>query len=264
WRAVRRDLGLLGRSRWSTPPTEVAPRRRPSQRPLADWAHRNLTRPVVSVGAALDVAGASGLDGLPGPLLLVANHQHTRDAELLMAALPADLAARCRVLGLRQVAAWNRVATVPGLQGVTADRRQVWAVFPEGAPSTDGRVGSFDPRVVRLAGRTGAVVVPVGIRGSFALPGRGESFPGVLAGDVRRVAVRFGEPLRPVDGPDETAAQAIREAVQRLLDEDVRTWWDQLRSPAPAEAEVPTWRRVWSATAPAEEGGSGRRRRIWR
>lgn len=66
-------------------------------------------------------------------------------------------------------------------------------VAPEGTRSPDGRLGAYDAGFVWLAARTGAVIVPGAIHGTWQLMPKGASYP-------RRgpAWVRFGPPVQVV------------------------------------------------------------------
>lgn len=264
-RTARGDLAAVRRAAWASAPAGAPPAgRRSAERPtrgLAEWRHATLDRPVAAAGTSLEVSGAEQLL-VPGRWLLVANHQHPRDAELVLAALPQRLSVSTRVLG---PAALRAAARLPRWLGpVTSAGTDALLVFGDGRPSPDGTIGPFDAAVGTLARRTGAAVVPVAVRGSFALPGRRPGPADLLDDDGLRVAVRFGSPLTALEGTDQEVADRVRDRVRALLDEDARTWWEHLTDPSAEAAPAASWRRVWAATAPATEGGSGNRRRIWR
>jgi 1-acyl-sn-glycerol-3-phosphate acyltransferase len=84
-------------------------------------------------------------------------------------------------------------------------------VFPEGTRSSDGRLGPVEAGIGLLALKSGAPVVPVGIRGTDRmLPREGKS--------LRRAKIRvqFGQPLHfpPAEG-----ARLDREACQEVADQ---------------------------------------------
>lgn len=92
-------------------------------------------------------------------------------------------------------------------------------IYPEGTRSPDGRLYKFRTGVARLALRTGAPVVPVGLVGTReVLP------PGSHRWHRGPVAVRFGVPLHFGDRAAQERSspvlrevtEAIREAVQAL------------------------------------------------
>lgn len=84
-------------------------------------------------------------------------------------------------------------------------------VFPEGTRSQDGKVASFKNGVDFLVRRSGAVVLPVGIDGSYRAMSRKHWFP-----RPRRVIVRFGEPWPAERVLAEGGREALRCEVARL------------------------------------------------
>jgi 1-acyl-sn-glycerol-3-phosphate acyltransferase len=98
---------------------------------------------------------------------------------------------------------------------------EVVCVFPEGKRSVDGRLSPIEAGIGMLAVKTGAPIVPVGIRGTDR----------VLPRDAKRlyrarVRVHFGSPI-PVPvisrGEEKEAGQAmadlLQDHLQQLLDE---------------------------------------------
>lgn len=82
------------------------------------------------------------------------------------------------------------------LQTATAlvEAGRLLAIFPEGTRSLDGRLQQGKTGVVRMAGRTGAPVIPCGIVGAFDIAPKGARLP-----RPRKVTVRFG-PAMPWSG----------------------------------------------------------------
>ncbi len=155
-----------------------------------------------------------GLQHLPrrGPAILAANHSSYLDPPALGCACPRKvhfLIMRAMYDQLRFRWFYAGMEAIP----VSADQQdalslrralralregRVIGVFPEGERRRDGQVGEGRLGAALLAARSGAVVVPVGIRGAYeAMPPRG-IFPW-----PKRVEVVFGEPLKwggePVD-----------------------------------------------------------------
>ncbi len=98
-----------------------------------------------------------------------------------------------------------------------------FGIYPEGTRSRDGRLYKFRTGVARIALRTGAPVVPVGLVGTnHVLP------PGSRRWRRAPVAIRFGAPMDFSGRPeDERSArklrevtEAIREAVQALTGQE--------------------------------------------
>ncbi len=164
-----------------------------------------------------------------GGLLLCANHTSYLDPAFL------QLGLRRRVTFLmtnefyaRPAAHWffALVGAIPmsagrmghaGLRRAAAHlkRGHVVALFPEGRLSRDGRPGPAHRGVGFLARRTGALVVPAGIRGAFEVWPRG-------AGWFRHGSVRvlFGSPLawsaQPGVEPKEQERAFARQVMGRI------------------------------------------------
>lgn len=90
------------------------------------------------------------------------------------------------------------------------DAGSVFAVFPEGSRSRDGRLHRGRSGAAWLALRTGAAVVPVGLIGTNRrLPGAG--------GGPDRVELRFGRPIPLDDLAGLPAGRARTEATARIM-----------------------------------------------
>lgn len=177
-------------------------------------------------GAWRLVLGASGglrVEGRPPdrPCVLVANHASHADTAALFAALPArrrpvvaaaadywfarsGRAAVCRMLvgGFPVRRSGGGSADLAVAERMLEAGRDV-IIYPEGTRSRDGSIGEFHSGASRLAARTGAPLVPVGIAGTRELlPAQGR---------VRRsrVTVRIGAPINEFN--------AAREAVAGLV-----------------------------------------------
>ena len=89
------------------------------------------------------------------------------------------------------------------------------AVFPEGTRTPDGRLQEFKPGVFKIALRAGVPIVPVTIRGTFALLPKT-----TLAPRPGRVDVFIGEPIDTRAFDDKRLPELIkrtREAIQEKL-----------------------------------------------
>ena len=90
-----------------------------------------------------------------------------------------------------------------------------WAfgVYPEGTRSRDGRLYRGRTGIGWLALEAGVPVVPVGLTGTDRVQPVGARFP-----RVRRVHVRFGEPIRPEAYAGGAPAQARRRLTDDVMD----------------------------------------------
>jgi 1-acyl-sn-glycerol-3-phosphate acyltransferase len=230
------------------------------------------------------VSGLDSLGKLRGPALIVANHSSHLDTPLLLCTLPDAMRRKTAVAAAADYffdTWWRATASAIVFNTFPIERRSGklsatpgdlladgWnvVVFPEGTRSPDGWMERFRMGAAYLAVEHGVPVIPVGIKGSFAaMPrGRGWPVPGRPA-----VAVRYGDPLYPVEGESaRDFAPRISAAVSALLDEEATTWWEARRrvalgaSPSQSGPDAARWRRVWESTAPIKP--AAQRRRAWK
>jgi 1-acyl-sn-glycerol-3-phosphate acyltransferase len=178
---------------------------------------------------------SSGIATLPhdGPVILAANHISFADEFF------TPLVARRQVVYFAKAEYFN----TPGLRGrmmaaffygmgqVPVERSDTRAaasvidigvdvlregralgIFPEGTRSPDGRLYKFRTGVARLALRSGAPVVPVGLIGT-----RDVQPPGQRLWRRAEVAVRFGAPMRFGDrAGEERSARVLREVTDTV------------------------------------------------
>jgi len=200
-------------------------------------AHR--LRPLVS----LRTAGTERLAAQPGPVVFAANHAHPLDARIIADACPARL----------------HPSALPPAVALRVGRSVL--MFPEHGVSPDSTVGRFHPDAASLARSLGLPLVPVAVRGSFALPHAG----GLSAVRAQQapVMVRFGDPV-PLAGDDEAVTAALRDAVVALLEEDASTWWDTATAATPGPRSQPdSWLVTWQGLEPVRRPGGAERPRIW-
>jgi 1-acyl-sn-glycerol-3-phosphate acyltransferase len=146
-----------------------------------------------------------------GPVLLAANHRAAVDTAViaLTAGRPVSflgkaeyftggglrgrvLASFLAALGYVPVERGNAKAGLDALHAARTvlDAGGAFAIYPEGTRSLDGRLHRGHTGVAALALGAGAPVVPVALVGTERVQPVGARFP-----RVRRVTVRFGEPL---------------------------------------------------------------------
>jgi 1-acyl-sn-glycerol-3-phosphate acyltransferase len=177
----------------------------------------------------------TGLEHVPrsGPVILAGNHISFADE------IFTPLAARRQVFYLAKA----EYFTTPGLKGrvmaavfgglgqVPVDRDataaaaasvqlcvdllaegKAFGIYPEGTRSPDGRLYKFRTGVARIALRSGAPVVPVGLVDTDRVQP-----PGVRTWRPRRVGVHFGAPLDfSGRAADERSARRLREITEEV------------------------------------------------
>ena len=172
-----------------------------------------------------------GADKVPrsGPVILASNHRAAVDTAViaLTAGRPVSFLGKAeyfagRGLKGRALASFlsalgyvpvDRANAKAGLDALHAARGVLdaggsFAIYPEGTRSLDGRLHRGHTGVATLALETGAPVVPVGLIGTERVQPVGARLP-----RVRRVVVRFGQPLDFSRYEGLEGSSAIRRAV---------------------------------------------------
>jgi 1-acyl-sn-glycerol-3-phosphate acyltransferase len=187
-----------------------------------DWAEGPLSRfrlikavlgPLLRVLFRPKVEGADRIPG-SGPVILAGNHLTFIDSMIL----PLVTTRQVFFIGKDEyvtgkslkgrLMAWffTGVGMIPvdrdgGRGGVAAlmtgrrvlEEGKLFAIYPEGTRSPDGRLYRGRTGIARLALMTGAPVVPFAMIGTDAVQPGGKGLPRIGGG--RPIAVRFGEPL---------------------------------------------------------------------
>lgn len=295
-RLVSRARDWRGRSRtprsaeqWATPheprqfPTAWA-RTKPA-RVVREGVQRGVLRPLVWTQTRPQVHGADRLDGVEGPVIVIANHASHLDAPLILNALPAHMARRTAVGAAADYffdARWRASLTALVFNAFPIERsgsrrpRMIapdlladgWNIlmFPEGTRSQDGWMRSFRRGAAQMACQNGVPVVPVAVRGAYSAMPRGRNWP--KAGRPR-VAVHIGRPLSAAEG--ETIPEfsnRMLAAVTQLWAEEDLGWWGAMRAaengrlPDPSGPQASGWRRHWESTRPLPD--PSRKVSVWR
>jgi 1-acyl-sn-glycerol-3-phosphate acyltransferase len=175
---------------------------------------------------------AEGLEHVPttGAAILCANHVSFIDPVVVAVLVPRPVfyLGKSEYFGRRWRWFFARLGVVPvarrgGAAGESSLERgrevlrsaALLGIYPEGTRSPDGRLYRGKTGAARLAMRTGAPVVPIGVTGTReAMP------PGALLPRRGRVVVRFGPPLdfSHLHGRDNDRI-VLREATDALMTE---------------------------------------------
>jgi 1-acyl-sn-glycerol-3-phosphate acyltransferase len=206
-------------------------------------------RPLIAIYARRTVTGTEHLDGLDGPVILVANHSSHMDTPLLLRALPwrwrrrtavaaaADYFYTRRWLARAVSLAFNTVPVArkgenvdPRLFDRLLDERWSLLLFAEGTRSRDGKVGKLRTGAAVLAAEHELPIVPIYVRGTHeAMPvGRGwvTRHP---EGGRHDVGVAIGPPIRPRAGEHR---RDVMERVREFLESQGASTTPAPRAPA--------------------------------
>jgi len=170
-------------------------------------------------------SGVENVEG--GPYLLVANHQSVLDIPATLT-LPITLrvmgkASLFRIPLMGHYMRFSRQIAVPALQSPRQAQRlheritrQLEAgcsvlIFPEGTRTSDGSLGKFHKGAFRLAIDTGVPVLPVAIRGTEMILGKGLLWPYLWRNDA------FLRVHPPIDPADFTTARKMANAAHRQI-----------------------------------------------
>ncbi len=185
----------------------------------------NLTRGAVNTmlrfGQNLTVEGVANIPA-SGPAIVAPNHLSVHDSTVLLGALPRltrfigkaeyvdDWTTRFAFLALGNIPV-DRANSDSGAAALEAAAEvlaagDMFGIFPEGTRSRDGFLHKGKTGVARLALRTGAPIIPVGLIGTDEMQ-RPEDAQHVIRFN-KEVTVRFGEPL-PVERYANRSDQAL-------------------------------------------------------
>ena len=70
-------------------------------------------------------------------------------------------------------------------------KKEVLGIFPEGARSSNGELQDFKVGIIKIAIKTGAPILPVGIIGTYKIYPRGNKIPNFFK---HKIIVRYGTP----------------------------------------------------------------------
>jgi 1-acyl-sn-glycerol-3-phosphate acyltransferase len=175
---------------------------------LLYWVLKGVLTPVLHGSYRLNVEGR---DRVPrhGPVIVAANHRSFMDSLFLPLVIPrrVTFVAKAEYFDSPKTAWFFRgVGQIPiRREGGDASEGallaamdvlrtgQVFGIYPEGTRTRDGYLHRGHTGVARLALRSGAPIVPVGLIGTDEVQPTDAKMPRLF----RSVSIRFGNPVRP-------------------------------------------------------------------
>ena len=188
---------------------------------------RVVLRPVIRLVWRIEVRGLEHVPDV-GPAILCPNHISVLDSFFVPTMLPR----RITYVGKAEyLDNWKTRRLFPALGMIPIDRSggdaaeaaldlaaellergELFGIYPEGTRSRDGLLHKGRTGAARLAIRTGAPIIPVGIRGTDTIMPPDRRLPRPF----RRAAIAFGTPIEPAryEGPSNE-----REILRRMTDD---------------------------------------------
>lgn len=170
------------------------------------WVIKIIVTPVLRVCCRIRVEGKEHVPH-SGPVILASNHRSFLDSLFipLLISRRVTFVAKAEYFDDKRVAWFFRgVGQIPirreggsaserALESATAvlEAGGVFGIYPEGTRTRDGRLHRGHTGVARLALRTGAPIIPVGIIGSDEVQPIDSKLPRLF----KTVRIRFGEPI---------------------------------------------------------------------
>jgi 1-acyl-sn-glycerol-3-phosphate acyltransferase len=195
---------------------------------------KKVMRPIFNFLWRLDVSGAENIPA-SGGAIVAPNHISVIDSFVVPAVLPRRITYVGKVEYLDN---WKTRRLFPALGMIALDRSggessqdaldvaagvleddELFGIYPEGTRARDGYLHKGHTGPARLAFRTGAPIVPVGIQGTDLIQPPDRRLPRLFMS----ARIAFGEPVAPDDyrgsGPDRVACRAMIDDVMASIAE---------------------------------------------
>lgn len=181
-----------------------------------------------------DMRKLRALTTLGRPIIVVFNHTSNLDVPLVAVSVGLPIMRKLSLPGKKELWESKKSRWLVTLAGATpldrdiADTNAVRVLLralnhgqnlmiaPEGTRSEDGQVHPFIPGFAKLAQKTGALVLPVALKGAAEAMPKGANFP-----HPRKIITTVGDPIDPRDyfsaKPDSDAFEAFAESVRQKV-----------------------------------------------
>jgi 1-acyl-sn-glycerol-3-phosphate acyltransferase len=197
------------------------------------WMMKAVLTPILRLSYRVRVEGKEHLPS-KGPVILAANHRSFLDSIFLPLVLRrrVTFVAKAEYFDSKKTA-WffHGVGQIPiRREGGSASDRALasasevleagglFGIYPEGTRTRDGYTHRGHTGVARLAQRTGAPIVPVGMVGTDECQPTDKKLPRIF----RTVNVRFGNPITADRYADDAEGIALRQLTDEIMFEIVQ------------------------------------------
>ena len=197
------------------------------------WVMKAVLTPLLRGLYRVKVSGRANVPK-SGPVILASNHRSFLDSLFLPLVIGrrVTFVAKAEYFDSKKTAWFFRgVGQIPirreggsASEGALAAATEVlenggvFAIYPEGTRTRDGLTHRGHTGVARLATRTKAPIVPVGLVGTDECQPVNRKLPRLF----RKVEVRFGAPIRPERYADDPSGMALRQLTDELMFEIVQ------------------------------------------
>jgi len=201
------------------------------------WSAWILCRVIFTLYNRMAVMGLKRALKNDGPVIIAANHCSNLDPIIIGCAYPRRLrylakSSLFKIPLLGTLIKW--LGAIPAkredVQGAASALKQLISileagesvlVFPEGSRSSDGKLQPLEEGVAMLSAKTGAVIIPVRVDGTFkALPKYAKVFK------PYKIIVDFGEAIDPKNFKEKSSSS---KELRRLITEEVAKRLSALR-----------------------------------
>ena len=200
---------------------------------MLKFVSRAILAPLVRVLFRARVEGKKNVP-MDGPVILASNHLSFIDSVVITLLAPRTVSFLAKdsyftgkgLKGAASRAFFRSIGAIPVTRGVgqaaqaaldsgleLLDEGKAFAIYPEGTRSLDGRLYRGRTGVAWLALKSGAPVVPVGLRGTDKVQP-----PGSNSIRFAKITIRFGQPLDLHHHGKADSGRARRHATDEVMD----------------------------------------------
>ncbi len=202
--------------------------------PLLNAARRMLKLTLDLIFTLYGRLSVRGIENLPGkgPYIIAPNHLSLADAPVVVSALSWKVASQTFFLGTTDYFGGPFTSKLAGdinvipvdmdtrlygamqLSAYVLRHNKILCVFPEGGRSRDGGIKEFKKGIGIIAKELNIPIIPVAIKGTYAMLPAGRRFP-----KPARISVSFDKPVYPEDKDYDEIVKILYQRVADLLEQ---------------------------------------------